>query len=72
MMAIAPAAIGGCMEPSNTLSIRPKGSNPVTTKTKPALMAIQRNNTGQVYSPVPGKWLFETPEERVCRSGGPN
>ena len=33
--------------------------------TKPASLTVQRNAQGQIYSPVRGKWLFETPEERV-------
>ena len=32
--------------------------------TKPASLTVQRNAQGQIYSPVRGKWLFETPEER--------
>ena len=33
--------------------------------TKPASLTVQRNAQGQIYSHVRGKWLFETPEERV-------
>lgn len=37
----------------------------MTTTNKKTEIAIQRNDKGQIFSHVRGKWLFETPEERV-------
>ena len=39
-----------------------------TKKHAPAVLTaleVQRNDKGQIWSPVRRKWLFETPEEQV-------
>ena len=39
--------------------------SPMTSAQKKTQLTLQRNDQGQIFSPVRGKWVFETPEERV-------
>ena len=37
----------------------------MTSAKKKTEFTLQRNDKGQLFSPVRSKWVFETPEERV-------